>query len=145
VVLAGVVGAAGMAAVAWYGRPALGFALLASAGLVFLFSRWMPVPTRRGAAMRDRLLGLREYIRRAESAELELRHGPEKTPELFEEILPYAIALDVSDLWLGEFRELLPEAPSWYTREGIGPQPTALGFELASLFTVTLQAISADR
>jgi hypothetical protein len=144
VVLAGVVAAAGVAATAWFGRPALGVALLASAGLVVLFSRWMPVPTRRGARARDQLLGLREYIRRAEKGELEFRHAPEKTPELFEEILPYAIALDVTDLWLREFRELLPETTSWYAREGAGPQPTTLGFELASFFTVTLQAISPD-
>lgn len=144
VVLAGAVAAAG-AIIHAMGNPPLGFALLASAGLVFLFARAMPVPTRRGAILRDRLEGLREYIRRAEKGELEARYAPQKTPELFEEILPWAIALDVSDLWLGEFAELLPEAPSWYAREGGGPQTTSLSLDLSTFFTATLQVISANR
>ena len=144
VILAGAVGMAG-AFVSAMGNPSLGFALLASAALVFLFARAMPVPTRRGAILRDRLEGLREYIRRAEKGELEARYEPQKTPELFEEILPWAIALDVSDLWLGEFAELLPEAPSWYTREGVGTQTTSLSLDLSTFFTATLQVISASR
>jgi hypothetical protein len=142
--LASLVGGLGIVVI-WSSQLwALGLALAASAGLLFLFSRWMPVPTRRGAKMRDRLLGLREYIRRAESAELEFRHAPEKTPELFDEILPWAIALDVSDLWLGEFGETFSGTPPWYTREGGGPEPTALSLELGSFFAVTLQVISAE-
>jgi hypothetical protein len=146
IVLASVVGGLGLAAIWWFERwpQPLGLALLASAGLLFLFSRWMPVPTPRGAKMRDRILGLREYIRRAESAELEFRHAPEKTPEHFDEILPWAIALDVSDLWLQEFGATFSGTPPWYTREGAGPQPTALSLELGNFFAVTLQIISAD-
>jgi hypothetical protein len=142
--LASMVGLIALVAAAWLERWALGLSFLTCAVLLLLFSRWMPVPTLRGAKMRDRLLGLREYILRAESAELEHRHGPEKTPELFEEILPYAIALDVSDLWLREFGGLLPKAPPWYTREGATLETATLGVDLSTFFTATLQVISAD-
>ena len=57
-VLAAIIGAGGVAA-SQYGREALAVSLLVCAGLLVLFGWWMPVPTRRGAKMRDRLEGLR--------------------------------------------------------------------------------------
>ena len=142
VALAAAVAVAGVLAGVWLDRWPLALALLASAGIVALFARWMPVPTRRGAAMRDRLLGLREYIRRAEASELEFRHAPQKSPALFDEILPWAIALDVSDLWLAEFRALLPDTPPWYAREGAS-EPTSFTLELGVFLGATLRTIAS--
>lgn len=141
ILLAVAVGAGALLAGLWLGRWPLAVSLLASAAIVALFARWMPVPTRRGAAMRDKLLGLREYIRRAESDELAFRHAPEKTPELFDEILPWAIALDVSDLWLAEFRALLPETPPWYAREGAPLASASFSVDLGVFLGATLRTI----
>jgi hypothetical protein len=117
VVLGGVIAAIGAALIVWLGRIDLGLGLLLSGGILLVFSPVMPVVTREGARARDQLLGLREYIRRAELAEVETRHREERAPGHFEEILPYAIALGVVDLWLKEFAGLT-EGPGWYLVEG---------------------------
>jgi uncharacterized membrane protein YgcG len=82
--------------------------------LVVVFGRHMPAMTTAGARVRREVEGLEEYIRRAEKAEIELRDAPERTPELFSQLLPYAVALDVSDLWVRQFEGLLTTPPSWY-------------------------------
>jgi hypothetical protein len=82
--------------------------------LVLLFGRHMPAMTTTGARVRREVEGLEEYIRRAEKAEIEVRDAPERTPELFSQLLPYAVALDVSDLWVRQFEGLLTTPPSWY-------------------------------
>lgn len=82
--------------------------------LVLVFGWHMPAMTTTGARVRREVEGLEEYIRRAEKAEIELRDAPERTPELFSQLLPYAVALDVSDLWVRQFEGLLTTPPGWY-------------------------------
>ena len=74
----------------------------------------MPAMTAAGARVRREVEGLEEYIRRAEKREIEFRDAPERTPELFSTLLPYAVALDVSELWVRQFDGLLTEPPTWY-------------------------------
>jgi uncharacterized membrane protein YgcG len=89
-------------------------ATVISAMLILAFGWQMPAVTATGALARREVEGLREYIRRAEKAEIEFRDAPERTPELFSRLLPYAVALDVSDLWVKQFDGLLTEPPQWY-------------------------------
>jgi hypothetical protein len=96
---------------------AIAIPLFVLVGIVAAFAPAMPVVTRIGASERDRLLGLREYIRRAERTEVEAHHRDERVPLRFEEILPYAIALGVVDLWLDEFGGLT-RPPVWYEIDG---------------------------
>jgi hypothetical protein len=94
----------------------MGIGMVAT-GLVFLgFANAMPKKTLAGArAWRD-LEGLKEYIGRAEKAQLEFSQGPERTTQLFETLLPYAVALDVSDIWVKQFATVLASSPpTWYT------------------------------
>lgn len=96
------------------GDGPLGGGLALSAGIVGLFSEWMPARTRAGARARDELLGLKEYIVRAEKEEIEARHEGVPTAVDFETILPYAIALGVSDVWIDEFAGSISQPPAWY-------------------------------
>lgn len=82
--------------------------------IVILFSWGMPAMTPIGAQARRQLEGLREYMRRAEKAELEFRNAPERSPALFEALLPFAIALGVSSIWIEQFAGLITTPPSWY-------------------------------
>ncbi len=54
----------------------------------------------------------------AEEKRLEMLNPPEKTPELFEKLLPYAIALDCENIWGEKFAAVLAAAsyvaPAWY-------------------------------
>jgi hypothetical protein len=43
------------------------------------------------------VLGFREYLEIAEKEEMNLRNPPEKTPQLFEHYLPFALALGVEN------------------------------------------------
>jgi len=103
------------------GVLALGFgywtvlpSMIVSGVLVLVFGWHMPAMTAAGARVRREVEGLEEYIRRAEKAEIELHDAPERTPELFSQLLPYAVALNVSDLWVRQFEGLLTAPPNWY-------------------------------
>lgn len=88
---------------------------------------WMYAPTREGRAMMDRIAGFRQYLSIAEESRLDTLHPPEKTPELFERYLPYAIALEVENRWADRFAGVLATAAaagaaahstSWYSGPG---------------------------
>lgn len=90
----------------------------------FLFYQLLKAPTLAGRRLLDKIEGFREYLAVAEKDELKLKHPPEKTPELFEAFLPYAIALDVEDSWAKRFAAVLAAAqlereggyhPGWYS------------------------------
>jgi hypothetical protein len=85
-------------------------------GIVMIgFSNSMPAMTESGAKQWAAIKGLEEYIRRAEKVELESRQGPQRTTELFETLLPYAVALDASDIWVDQFASVLASTPpTWY-------------------------------
>ena len=96
-------------------------ALAVVAHVVFYFL--LKAPTRRGRALMDRLEGFRMYLEVAEKDELNLRNPPEKTPELFERYLPFALALDVEQEWAEQFAGVFSRAdaagraayhPAWY-------------------------------
>lgn len=84
--------------------PLLSLPVVASA-----FS-WMAAPTKEGRLVLDRIAGFKHYLSIAEEERLERMHPPEKTPELFEKYLPYAIALKVENDWADRFAGVLAAA-----------------------------------
>ncbi len=95
--------------------------LLVVVNLVFRYL--MPAPTRVGRRLLDRLDGLREYLQIAEADEIRLIGAPDKTPEHYERLLPYAVALDCEHAWSKRFRDVIARAvaggeyqrPGWYS------------------------------
>jgi len=88
-----------------------------------LFATIMKRPTIRGRNLLDEILGFKDYLEVAEKDELNLRNPPEKTPELFETYLPFALALGVDQLWAEKFASVLAAVqqtdgttyqPRWY-------------------------------
>lgn len=81
---------------------------------------WMRSPTADGQKLRDAIFGFRHYLGTAEEHRLDVLHPPEKTPELFERYLPYAVALDVENAWAAKFAGILAAAgasaavANWY-------------------------------
>jgi uncharacterized membrane protein YgcG len=96
--------------------------LLLLLGMNALFYQLLKAPTRAGRAVLDKLEGLRLYLEVAEKDELQFKHPPEKTPELFERLFPYALALDVEQRWAERFSAVFaklesdrqPYTPGWY-------------------------------
>jgi len=87
------------------------------------FAIIMKRPTIRGRKLLDEMLGFKDFLEIAEKDELNLRNPPEKTPALFEALLPYALALGVEQAWSEKFAAMLaairnPDgsaySPSWY-------------------------------
>ena len=95
--------------------------------LVMIFVNWlfyelMKAPTRLGRKLLDRIDGFRDYLDVAEKDELHFKHPPERTPQLFERFLPYAMALGVEQAWGEKFADVIAaaerrgeyERPGWY-------------------------------
>lgn len=115
-------------------------ALLGVMNLVFFYL--LRAPTIPGRKLLDELEGFRMYMTTAEEERLKILHPPEKTPELFERYLPYALALDCENEWNSKFTAVLAAAaaagaaaaPSWYTGSNwsSGSFTSSLGSSLAS-------------
>jgi len=94
-----------------------------------LFGRLLRAYTRKGRALMDKTEGLRMYMESAEKERLDAMNPPDKTPQLFEKLLPYAIALGVEQAWSEQFADVLAKAqaegyqPSWY----VGPSFGSIG------------------
>jgi len=104
------------------------------------FGYLMKAPTRQGRKTMDRIEGFKMYLTVAEALDLMRIEGiagasPEKTPELFERYLPFAVALDVEQPWADQFERLFMKIsaeqgrsyrPGWYN--GHKPIHTLGGF-----------------
>lgn len=62
--------------------------------------------------MMSRLLGFREFISTAEVPMLKAM--VDENPNVFYDVLPYAIVFDMSDKWCKQFKEIDFEPPTWY-------------------------------
>ena len=114
----------------------LAAAVALSGGIVLAFSRFMPRKTAKGVRKLEEILGLSEYIRRAEVDRIEFHNAPEKGPGLFEKMLPYAIALNLTSVWTRQFEGLLSEPPQWYVAGSRTPVFNAV------LFSHTLSSMT---
>ena len=115
-----------------------------------LFTGLMPAPTAEGRRLLDHIEGLKKYLSVAEKQDLarlqqRAEGEPALTPERFEALLPYAIALDVEDAWTGKFTSAVGQAAAdqarsnlgWYAGSGarlgsIGAVSQSLGRNLSS-------------
>jgi uncharacterized membrane protein len=118
-VIAGVAGPG--LTLAGMGSPGL-YTLVAGAVLLallnVLFFWLLKAPTIAGRKLLDQLEGFRMYLTTAEEERLKVLNPPEKTPELFERFLPYALALNCENEWNAKFTAILAAAaiaaPAWY-------------------------------
>lgn len=79
--------------------------VVAMAVLDIVYGRLMPSWTLRGRQAVDEADGFALYLKVAEKQHMHWLHPPEKTPELLERYLPYALALGVQQEWAEQFRE----------------------------------------
>jgi hypothetical protein len=86
-----------------------------SAIIASVFYHLSPAKTEKGVATKEYILGLKDYLRIAEKDRLEFHNAPDKKPEIFEKLLPYAMILGVADIWAKEFEGMYLAPPSWYS------------------------------
>ncbi|HZW59319.1 MAG TPA: DUF2207 domain-containing protein [Woeseiaceae bacterium] len=97
----------------------IGLMIVTAAVFAYLMKR----PTGIGRRVLDEMAGFREYLEIAEKDELNLRNPPQKTPQLFERYLPFALALGVEQAWAERFAAVFANLrggdggsyhPAWY-------------------------------
>ena len=88
--------------------------LITSALIVGAFGYFMPKRTVKGAQAKQYILGLKMYLSVAEADRLKFFNAPEKSPERFEKLLPYAMVLGVEKDWAKQFEGLYSQPPGWY-------------------------------
>jgi uncharacterized membrane protein YgcG len=117
-----------------------------------VFYYLLRAPTVSGRRVLDQLEGFRMYMKTAEEERLKILNPPEKTPELFERYLPYALALDCENEWNAKFTAVLAAAalagataPVWYSGSNwntgsMGGFTESLGSSLATSAASASQA-----
>ena len=101
-------------------------ALVASLICNALFHHLLRAPTRAGRAALDNIEGFKRFLVAVDGDRISRGAASEKTPEMFEKFLPYALALDVEQAWANQFSGVLARAgtngqssstysPSWYS------------------------------
>ncbi len=126
--------------------PAFAFwyvALVLLVLVIFCIYAWLiQAPTPLGAQTTANIKGFRMYLKTAEENRLNLLTPPEQTPELFEQMLPYAIALNVENEWGRKFEAVLKKynyTPDWYK----GTEPLVYT-ALAHSFTSSISSAQVD-
>jgi hypothetical protein len=84
---------------------------LLTGAIVLIFGWLLPARTSKGLRTLAKVLGFREFLRRVEKDHIDRL---EKTPELFEKYLPYAMALKVEKTWTQAFARISVPPPTWY-------------------------------
>ncbi len=109
--------------------------LVVSAIALGVFVWLLRAPTLLGRRLMDKVEGFRMYLEVAEKDDLNLRNPPEKTPELFEAYLPYALALGVEQPWAEQFEEVFRRIsgeqgrdyhPAWYAGRWDAANPVSM-------------------
>ena len=115
----------GLSAFAFMASPLAVLLFIAAIVINILFYRLLKAPTILGRRMMDHIEGFKMYLETAEEDRLNMMSSPQKTPELFEKFLPYALALDVENQWAEKFSDVLAAAgqegsysPAWYAGTG---------------------------
>lgn len=100
--------------------PAFAVAIVGTFVVNYIFIRIMGNVTPKGRKLLDELEGLKLYLSVAEKERIRRFADvtlPPDTPEQFEKLLPWAIALDVEKEWAQHFESVLAERgyePAWY-------------------------------
>ncbi|MBI5652624.1 MAG: DUF2207 domain-containing protein [Chloroflexi bacterium] len=94
--------------------PAIAFGLLAL-GLMVV-SRWMPRRTPKGASERAKWIAFKRHL-----ASIEKFTQLDQARELFDQYLPYTIALGLGKTWTQKFSTIETPTPRWFEME---PRPT---------------------
>jgi len=112
------------------------------AGINYAFYRLLKAWTPAGRKLMDEIEGFRLYLAAAEQDRLDRMNPPEKTPELFEKYLPYALALDLEQRWAEQFSDVLAAASvsagdghqqfAWYTDHSLKDLSAMPGLQFAT-------------
>lgn len=113
------------------------YAMIGLAALsVVVFGYFMPQRTKKGVALREHILGFKEYLGQAEKERLAFHNDPERTPERFDTLLPFAMVLGVEKAWAKQFEDAYQGGaemgPRWFDGGGARFQPAVFATNLSA-------------
>jgi len=136
----------------WYTTsPSTIIVMILLVGINSLFYHLLKSPTRAGRTLLDTIEGFKVFLVATEKDRLNMLNPPEKTPELFEKYLPYALALDIEQQWAEQFSDILSAtaageaeaySPAWYS--GAALTSVTTGVFASSLSGTFSSAISSS-
>ena len=105
------------------------FIFAATVAIHFLFKYLLKAPTQTGRELLDKVEGFKLFLGAVESDPMNRAMPPNKTPQVFEKFLPYALALNLEQAWAEKFSGVLGGAsnspggngaysPAWYSGPG---------------------------
>ncbi|MFN3999147.1 DUF2207 domain-containing protein [Algoriphagus sp.] len=90
--------------------------------LFFIYQWLIRKPAKEKLKLRAEIEGFKMYMAAAEEKMLQFSNPPELTPEKFEALLPYAMVLDVDEIWGEKFQKMISLSstaqqyhPTWYS------------------------------
>ena len=117
-------------------------AAVATAIVGFAFARVMPQRTAKGVELREWALGFEEFVERVEAGKLE----QDRARNVFETLLPYAMALGVAAAWARRFEGIYAQggSPAWFVGKNPVQGLSTRGFErsLSGAMTRTAGAMT---
>jgi uncharacterized membrane protein YgcG len=130
--------------------------LIGAVALHIVFHFLLKAPTRAGRTVLDKIDGFKMFLGSVEGEQIRRAMEPQKTPEVFEKFLPYAMALGVEKAWAEKFSGVIDRAgqtpgsdssgysPVWYSGPGWNSFGAA-GFasSLSSSFSSAISSSSA--
>ena len=118
------------------GNPLILGALIASGVILLVGAFVMPAKTLKGVHVKEHMHGLKDYINVAEKDRIAFHDAPEKSSELFQALLPYAIVFGLEKKWAKEFENIHMEDPAWYSGGSYGTfSPTSFVSDMRSFST----------
>ena len=122
------------------------FIVFAIIAINALFYYLVQSPTIFGRKLLDKIAGFKMYLETAEKDRMELMNPPEMTPQLFEQFLPYALALGVENSWSKQFNQAMKTQgtsiddyqPDWYVGTNFN------NFEMSSVATAINSGLASS-
>lgn len=118
-------------------------AILLSMFIVLMFNHNMPAKSIKGVLTREYLLGLKEYLEIAEKDRLRFHNAPEKKPEIFEQLLPFAMVFGVEKLWAKEFKDIYINPPEWYSGSGSSFNAVSFAVQMSAFNNMAMSSFSS--
>jgi uncharacterized membrane protein YgcG len=104
--------------------------LLVAMAVNYLFFHLLKAPTLAGRKLLDEIEGFKRFLAATEQDRLNTLNPADRTPQLFEKYLPFALALDVEQQWAEQFSGIIDKAaaagdtgqyhPVWYSGSSWG-------------------------
>jgi uncharacterized membrane protein YgcG len=127
--------------------PVIVVIALGAMGLIFGLA--LKSYTREGRKLVDAVEGFRMFLSVTEKDRMNLLNPPDRTPEMFEKFLPFALALDVEQRWSEQFASVFarmaaegrPYTPIWYYGAYWNPvNPAAFASSVGNGFSNVISA-----